>query len=70
MISKVSESRYMILDDEWMHVLVDNLPTLEAAKRREAVLQAEREQNCEGHVASERDPKVCGRCGLHIDSLR
>jgi hypothetical protein len=28
------------------------------------------EQNCPGHVASERDPKICGRCGTHIDSLR
>jgi len=28
------------------------------------------EQSCPGHVASSRDPKVCGRCGIHIDSLR
>lgn len=28
------------------------------------------EQSCPGHVASERDPKICGRCGTHIDSLR
>lgn len=28
------------------------------------------EETCPGHVASERDPKVCGRCGVHIDSLR
>lgn len=28
------------------------------------------EENCPGHVASENDPKVCGRCGTHIDSLR
>lgn len=28
------------------------------------------EAACPGHVASEGDPKVCGRCGLHIDSLR
>lgn len=25
---------------------------------------------CPGHVASEQDSKVCGRCGVHIDSLR
>lgn len=25
---------------------------------------------CLGHVASEADPKVCGRCGIHIDDLR
>jgi hypothetical protein len=28
------------------------------------------EHSCPGHVASENDPKVCGRCGTHIDSLR
>lgn len=28
------------------------------------------EENCPGHVASENDPKVCGLCGVHIDSLR
>lgn len=29
-----------------------------------------REHDCPGHVASQNDPKVCGRCGTHIDSLR
>lgn len=28
------------------------------------------EEACPGHVASESDPRVCGRCGAHIDSLR
>lgn len=28
------------------------------------------EETCPGHVASQADPKVCGRCGVHIDSLR
>lgn len=28
------------------------------------------EEDCPGHVASTADPKVCGRCGIHIDSLR
>lgn len=28
------------------------------------------EEACPGHVASDGDPKVCGRCGLHIDSMR
>lgn len=28
------------------------------------------EDECPGHVASKRDPKVCGRCGLHVDALR
>ena len=26
--------------------------------------------NCSGHVASAADPKLCGRCGIHIDELR
>jgi hypothetical protein len=29
-----------------------------------------REEGCPGHVASDGNPKVCGRCGVHIDSLR
>jgi hypothetical protein len=28
------------------------------------------EEDCPGHVASELDPKICGRCGVHIDDLR
>lgn len=28
------------------------------------------EDECPGHVASEQDGKVCGNCGVHIDSLR
>lgn len=28
------------------------------------------EEDCPEHVASDSDPKVCGRCGAHIDSLR
>jgi hypothetical protein len=28
------------------------------------------DENCPGHVASESDPKICGRCGIHIDALR
>jgi hypothetical protein len=28
------------------------------------------EESCPGHVASDNDAKVCGRCGIHIDSLR
>ncbi len=28
------------------------------------------EEACTGHVASKSDPKICGRCGVHIDSLR
>lgn len=25
---------------------------------------------CPGHVASDADPKICGRCGIHINELR
>ena len=28
------------------------------------------EDECPGHVASEVDSKICGRCGTHLDSLR
>ena len=30
----------------------------------------DRDAECSGHVASANDPKVCGRCGIHIDELR
>lgn len=28
------------------------------------------EEACPGHVASKDNPKVCARCGVHVDSLR
>lgn len=28
------------------------------------------EEDCPFHTSSDDDPKVCGRCGVHIDSLR
>lgn len=28
------------------------------------------EDNCPGHVASEDDPKICGICHIHIETLR
>ena len=31
------------------------------ARKREA-------GDCPGHVASERDPKICGRCGTHVEA--
>lgn len=39
--------------------------TLEWERRR-----ADAQDACPGHVASELDPKICGRCGIHVDSLR
>jgi hypothetical protein len=41
-----------------------------AAYRAIARAEADREQNCPGHVASDSNPKLCGRCGCHIDDLR
>lgn len=42
------------------------------ATERDAIddLIAQTDDDCPGHVASDSDPKVCGRCGTHIDSLR
>lgn len=34
------------------------------------VFLAELQDQCPGHVASDEDAKVCGLCGIHIDSLR
>ena len=28
------------------------------------------EEDCPGHVASQSDGKICGNCGIHVDSLR
>lgn len=28
------------------------------------------EEPCPEHVASFDDPKICGRCGMHVDSMR
>ena len=28
------------------------------------------EDDCPGHVASEKDPRICARCGVHVESLR
>ena len=39
---------------------------LRAARRR--IAQADNE--CAGHVAAAGNPKVCQRCGVHIDDLR
>jgi hypothetical protein len=41
-----------------------------AARAAIAKAEADREQNCPGHVASDSNPKLCGRCGCHIDDLR
>lgn len=39
-------------------------------QRKLDLIIAEMEDACPGHVASDAEPKVCGRCGIHIDSLR
>lgn len=30
---------------------------------------AQREQNCPGHIASDQNPKICARCGVHVNNL-
>lgn len=35
-----------------------------------AMIETALDDDCCGHVASAEDPKICGRCGIHIDSLR
>jgi N6-adenosine-specific RNA methylase IME4 len=44
-----------------------DLPKVELFSRVDGAID---ENDCPGHVASEADPKVCGHCGVHIDSLR
>lgn len=53
-------------------VFVDRAHTLvmQEIKAGKFLSRAFDEQSCPGHIASERDPKICGRCGTHIDSLR
>lgn len=48
----------------WRNAFIDGW---RAAHRKPQFISEER---CQGHVASARDAKVCGRCGVHIDSLR
>jgi hypothetical protein len=33
------------------------------------LIQVKPSEECPGHVASEADPKICGRCGVHINEL-
>lgn len=49
----------------WHH----RVPKGEEIERARAELFID-EEDCPGHVASISDPKICGRCGTHIDSLR
>lgn len=48
---------------------------LDEVKDAMALLKTKRpyqfsQDDCPGHIASDRDPKVCGRCGTHIDEFR
>ncbi|TPM06786.1 MULTISPECIES: hypothetical protein [unclassified Mesorhizobium] len=45
-------------------------PQFFRATQRAVGAMIERAIDCCGHVASADDPKICGRCGIHIDSLR
>lgn len=40
-----------------------------ASNARREIIAPDPEDACPGHVASSDNPKVCGRCGVHIDSL-
>jgi hypothetical protein len=42
----------------------------EEVEWRDVPLIWDREKACTGHIASASDPKICGVCGTHIDSLR
>lgn len=60
---------------EEIRALLDEADRLEQESRslrsRAAMLgRAEEQRWCPGHVASHKNPKVCGRCGIHIDELR
>lgn len=52
------------LFDKAMH-LVDLIAQIDCA-----LVVIAKPEDCPGHVASEYNPKICGRCGVHIDSLR
>lgn len=43
---------------------------LASSKRKVEKLQSQLQDWCPAHIASETNPKVCGRCGIHIDDLR
>lgn len=50
--------------------LMEWAQTPEAQPKPISVRQFIDENACTGHVASDHDPKICARCGTHIDSLR
>jgi hypothetical protein len=67
--------------DEWNLFLSENKDAISylAVQIAVAIEEAERrgklhfhydDDGCPGHVASRFDTKICGLCGLHIDSLR
>lgn len=51
--------------DAMVRHMLDGMP-----RQSSEALIAELQESCPGHVASDADPKICGRCGIHIDSLR
>lgn len=54
----------------WTYVELQRLVAELQQRRAAAPVFPFSEENCPNHVASSADPKVCGRCGIHIDSLR
>lgn len=43
---------------------------VDACNEKLARVPAYTEETCPGHVAAAHDGKICGNCGIHIDSLR
>ena len=68
-MDKTMKNRNQMTTYEVMQANVDATDRRNA-ETRASVRQAEREQNCVGHVGSDNDPKVCAHCGCHIDGLR
>lgn len=65
--------------DGALHSAADILAVLTYEVRKQASLSdaflaslctRPEEISCSGHVASDQDPKVCARCGTHIDDER
>lgn len=50
-------------------ILAEQANAERAAMVGPEIVYAYTEDNCPGHVASQTDPKICGRCGVHSSSL-
>lgn len=58
-------------DAQWREALESATTHYRAMQTIIACVKARADEvRCTGHVASDKDPKRCGRCGIHIDELR